>query len=342
MSQEPFPPHSQLLEARRVRCSLVSLIFAALISLPLTISDAGQSAIVRTPHGTPADKATVVMADTHSWVSIDNAKLVSTDKVIFRGETDSAGHVDLTPHDGDFWLVVVHPSGFARVKCKSNTVPDNIPLSPWVRIEGTCRVARKSVSNHLVRLTGALPQPPWIWSNGSAKTDTSGQFVIEGLMAGHAYLSESDDDFQKEKVRTEPVSSTLISMILIAGQTRRVDFGATGRPVIGQLRHPADSKENAPWSSAMIVINPDIHRPVEGTISFMGRVDRDGNFSIHDVPPGRYALDVRFSEKTRGQLRDHHFSVPEIDEKLAQRPVDLGVLTLAPAVPRPARVMKAR
>jgi len=92
----------------------------------------------------------------------------------------------------------------------------------------------------------------------------------------------------------------------------------------------------------MIVINPDIRRPVEGSISFVGRVDRDGNFSIHDVPPGRYTLDVRFSKRTPDQLRDHHFTVSESDEKLALRPVDLGVLTLTPVVPRPARVMKAR
>lgn len=104
-------------------------------------------------------------------------------------------------------------------------------------------------------------------------------------MAGHATLSESADDF-REKERTVPVSSAHVSMILIAGQTRHVDFGTTGRPVIGQLRHPADSKENVPWSAALISVTPDVKKFVEGTIAFTGRADRDGNLSINDVPTG--------------------------------------------------------
>jgi len=214
--------------------------------LPLAPVQAQQiTATVKSRDGKPAERATVVMADTRSWVSIDNGEIVKTDQVIFRRQTDSAGRVDLTPHDGDSVLVVVHPSGFAKVYCHPNTVPETIELAPGVRIEGTCRVARKPVSNHLVQLKGTLRRPPWIWSNGSAKTDANGRFVIERLMAGQAQLSESDDDFG-ERERTVPVSSAHLHMILIAGQTRHVDFGATGRPVIGQLRHPADSKEDTP------------------------------------------------------------------------------------------------
>jgi hypothetical protein len=194
------------------------------------------------------------------------------------------------------------------------------------------------VSNRFLQLKGTLLRPPWVWSNGSAKTDANGRFVIEGLMAGNATLSESDDDFG-EKERPTPVSSAHVSMILIAGQTRHVDFGTTGRPVIGQLRHPADSKENVPWSAALISITPDVKKFVEGTIAFTGRTDRDGNLSINDVPTGRYLLQVRFSSIGE-QLKTYRFSVPDIDEKLAQRPVDLGVLTLTSVPRRPVRNMK--
>src|SRR5580704_15093426 len=141
--------------------SLSYATFAALMTLPLMTANAEQmTAIVRTPDGKPADKATVVMADTGSVVSVSNGEIVKTDDVIFRRQTDNAGRFDLAHErrparpirrgmarrgmgQDDSWLVVVHPSGFARVKCKSNTVPENIPLAPWVRIEGTCRVARK-------------------------------------------------------------------------------------------------------------------------------------------------------------------------------------------------------
>jgi hypothetical protein len=43
-------------------------------------------------------------------------------------------------------------------------------------------------------------------------------------------------------------------------------------------------------------------------------------------------------------MKNYRFSVPEIDEKLSQRPADLGVLTLTSDVPvRPRNLnMKAR
>ena len=43
------------------------------------------------------------------------------------------------------------------------------------------------------------------------------------------------------------------------------------------------------------------------------------------MPPGNYVLDV-VSKNGGGDRR--HFSVPAIHEKLLQKPVDLGVLTL--------------
>jgi hypothetical protein len=285
------------------KLSLSCATFAALMTLPLMTANAEQmTAIVRTPDRKPADKATVVMADTGSIVSVSNGEIVKTDDVIFRRQTDSAGRVDLTHesrparpiprrmvrrgmgHD-DSWLVVVHPSGFAgqvcveggarsHSACALGTDRRNLPGRPKTRVEPLSAAQGNSSAP-------ALDLVDWFSENRRERT-----IRYRGLMAGHASLSESDDDFE-EKERAVPVSSEYITMILIAGQTRHADFGTSGRPVIGQLRHSAGSKENALWSSAIIMINPDIHRPVEGKIDFTGRADRNGNFSINDVPEGR-------------------------------------------------------
>jgi len=63
-------------------------------------------------------------------------------------------------------------------------------------------------------------------------------------------------------------------------------------------------------------------------ISFSATVDRNGNFSIDDVPIGKYMLNAAFFKPPRDRLANHEFEVPAIDEKLSQEPVDLGVLTM--------------
>src|ERR1700677_2098415 len=82
--------------ATRVIWPTLSCLVVACLALPGLSAHAQQrSTIVRTPDGKPADKATVVMADTRSIVSIVNGEIVKTDDVIFRRQADSAGRVDL-------------------------------------------------------------------------------------------------------------------------------------------------------------------------------------------------------------------------------------------------------
>jgi hypothetical protein len=57
-------------------------------------------------------------------------------------------------------------------------------------------------------------------------------------------------------------------------------------------------------------------------------VDRDGQFRIDDVPAGDYSLRVQFQRDEAGQLRNHHFKVPSLEDELAGKPVDLGILRL--------------
>jgi len=61
---------------------------------------------------------------------------------------------------------------------------------------------------------------------------------------------------------------------------------------------------------------------------FTATVARDGSFRIDDVPPGRYMLNVRFSEHSAGQLFGFRFTVLENGEAQRGEPIDLGVLTL--------------
>jgi hypothetical protein len=60
---------------------------------------------------------------------------------------------------------------------------------------------------------------------------------------------------------------------------------------------------------------------------FQATLDSQGNLTIDGVPAGDYELSVQVAGIKEKALR-HRFSVPAVDQKLLQRPVDLGVLTL--------------
>jgi hypothetical protein len=47
---------------------------------------------------------------------------------------------------------------------------------------------------------------------------------------------------------------------------------------------------------------------------------------------GKYVLTAGFRNNPPDRLSTHPFSVPEINKKLSQRPVDVGVLTLDPII----------
>ena len=100
-----------------------------------------------------------------------------------------------------------------------------------------------------------------------------------------------------------------------------------GRPVIGQLQWPPDFKLDFPVMPAQIYVNQD----------FNATPDNNGNFSIDDVPPGDYHLSALFPDCFQTL---HRFTVPKVDEKPSQRPVDLGVLTLELIDPSEVRTKK--
>ena len=68
--------------------------------------------------------------------------------------------------------------------------------------------------------------------------------------------------------------------------------------------------------------------PVEQQLNFNARPDAKGNFAIDDMPPGNYFLNVWIAGNRPFQMQAHRFTVPKVHEKLSQRPVDLGVLTM--------------
>jgi hypothetical protein len=122
----------------------------------------------------------------------------------------------------------------------------------------------------------------------------------------------------------------MTSATFISGKTTLMDFGASGRPVIGQLRQAPGSKQDLPWTTARVEVTSIGQGARKPFLHVIATVEDNGNFCIDDVPVGRYELRVGFGKSPRGEFSSFPVVVPEINAKLSQRPVDLGVLTLQP------------
>ncbi len=289
--------------------------------------------LVRLPNGDPAVGAEVVLY----WDTAQARWDAKQFKLVFdrvspsrRSATDKAGRVQLATPSDDFWLAIAHPSGFLRRRFGPNTVPTVIELAPWARIEGTFRVGRKvqpnaEVSIELLNHNQHGPHEPWFGATQTVKTDAAGQFVFAHVAPGRTRISKRVRFGIKHDL---PNSSAVYAIEVQAGKTMKIDLGASGRPVIGQLRVPPNSAVKLGADSVNIIVDSDDPQPEEPR-QFLATVDDEGNFCIDDVPVGDYRISV-FIRAAARIVRFDQFTVPAINEKLSQRPVDLGILPFNP------------
>jgi hypothetical protein len=245
-------------------------------------------------------------------------------------ETDKDGKFRAEPKNTNCWIVVTHPTGYAELPGMPDSSPRIIRLKPWARIEGTLQVARQPKAHaqmSAVRTQFFFGQnSPRIMVHSQQTTDAHGRFVFERVVPGQQQISSLRTNGSGD---AELTSNMTITANCVPGKTAHVDLGTGGRPVIGQLRKSPDAQSDLQLSSAQIWVSQEgQQRGGESQLQFNATADRDGNFAIDDIPPGSYFLNAFFRGQQNLQLQQHRFVVPKVNDKLWQRPVDLGVLTL--------------
>jgi len=266
----------------------------------------------------------------------------------------------------DFAVVVASEKGFAHVMPAEFAAAGNqVTVSAWGQIEGTLRSEAKPLPNVPVRLSRMTHlwegYPFLVQYEDQVMTDDGGHFKFAQVAPGDAWLTHSASGAamgigdQAAYVRVEP------------GKSHQVELGGTGRPVLGQLVEPANSREKMIWvdtyhhTGGTMRIEPypvwdqpanwfefsweqralkyaswsageagRIHN--ENLFPFQVDVRPDGTFRIADVPPGKYKLSLSTYEGGRArELLGGLSAIVQVEPVAAGQPAepqDLGPLTM--------------
>jgi len=218
------------------------------------------------PDGQPAAGAKVALAVAGSQVSIDNGDIDDTSTYhATRAETDATGRVKFTPQDSAYQLVVTHPSGYAHVRVAPEKTNSTIELTPWARLEGTFRAGPKVVPNVTMEYYSNAVHSygegqPSIFTHYRATTGPDGAFSFDRVFAGGGRLGRNII-YMVDEGATEVASSKKVSVMLEPGETKQVNVGGDGRPVIGKFERAKGFQEKVLWNFATIFVAPDIPQP---------------------------------------------------------------------------------
>jgi beta-lactamase regulating signal transducer with metallopeptidase domain/uncharacterized GH25 family protein len=309
--------------------------------------------------GSPAEGAEITIGiGEHKPLLINQPGKVWRDEQTIRLKTDDQGHFDFNDPGIERIVLITHPEGFLETSLPELRSRRSITLPQWSRVEGTLREGRKPKANATIYLSANNYHGQQLWSYiVSAQTDSEGLFAFEQVPPGEFLLYRHVGG---ENGTINP--SHQLPVIARPGQTTKVDYGGTGRPVIGRVDADLD------WSHdpQMLILKqpqspdrPDFDAFVT-TASFEQHRDkfeserkrrelaqrtyqllfeRDGSFRVEDVPAGTYELRLRVTEPPKSrqdQWRPRNeiasFSreviVPEMPSGRSDEPLDLGRLSL--------------
>jgi RNA polymerase sigma factor (sigma-70 family) len=191
--------------------------------------------------------------------------------------------------------------------------PVQVTVQPWGRLEGTVTVGGKPLPNADLFLWQPVvgidyAQSRWVDRNLRVKSDARGRFVVERVLPGDTRIDLREGGYERGfiargfRFNVEP------------GKTVTATVGETGRTVTGRVT-PAlpGANHRRGWLQPEVAVDfqealgssiaPAGYgaglgsRPRPGQSYIYGFTIRpDGTFSTHDVPPGRYELQVTLGE----------------------------------------------
>ncbi len=208
---------------------------------------------VRLPDGQPAAGAKVYLVETGKTLIL----AAGMEPREWEGKTATTGpdgHYELPPATGDWWLVATHANGYGDLTADAWTQTPYLPLQPWARIEGTCYRGPTPrpdvpVSFYLERPPSVLRpdlsrETPRVRCSPRVHTNAEGRFVFARVVPGKGHISSGDIG----TIPHTPIPEQSTHVELAPGETFRVTFGGSGRPVVGRVSLPERGGAPVAWN----------------------------------------------------------------------------------------------
>ncbi len=150
---------------------------------------------------------------------------------------DEDGHFEITHPGSDLPVLIMHEEGFLATTVDRLKGQPRLTLVPWGRVEGVLRAGTNAVPRANVHLAGGKLGAMNGWHFiFNADTDAKGRFVFEKVppvdCGLYRYFNQGDG--------RSPAASCQQPVKVKAGEITRVEYGGTGRPIVGRVEGEAD------------------------------------------------------------------------------------------------------
>jgi thiol-disulfide isomerase/thioredoxin/protocatechuate 3,4-dioxygenase beta subunit len=250
--------------------------------------------------GQPAAHAQVAWVGRKRYAIIENGRINGGvwENATYRPEiilqTDDAGRFELPASRHDGLIVVVHERGYAQRRRSQHDASSPLQLTAWCRVEGRVLAGTKPMADVRIGLTPVDPklntqdsEVRWVIRQQTHVDGTFGfDFVpsIPFTAAWHRTLSSHTTEVGPK-----------------AGETVRIQIGGNGGTVTGQLKKPDGLKMEKFTDEfevgihcTQVVAYPAAEAGLKDDVrhNFVAELKSYGKFTVHDLPPGKYLLDV--------------------------------------------------
>jgi RNA polymerase sigma factor (sigma-70 family) len=269
------------------------------------------SGIVLAPDGKPVGRAEVLLAGNFGFVQVSHMGFQNVPTT----KTGPDGCFTFAPQADVKTLVVRCTAGYAEVPARRFTNGGEITIQPWGRVEGFAMSGGKPLAGRTIRLTrelegGEVVFQTMVQHDATAPCDDSGHFVFSRVAPGRVWIGPEQParaDYQTSY--SGPFSAMHKPIEVESGATARLEIGAGGRSISGQIAAPASANDELVYTGFLAPAAPGAAtRPAKqdwassSPIAFRIITDRQGRFTADNVPPGHYAFNLNAYANYPGAL----------------------------------------